>query len=478
MTTQQTEAPTALARSPFQDRVLAIPEEFDVFLGGGRGGAKSYTLALLALRHVAQYAEQARVLYLRQTYRGLADFEQITRTLFALVYGTDARFNAASGVWRFPGGGYMELGQLEGPGDYAKYQGRSFSLLLIDEAGQYAMPDSLDIMRSNLRGAKNVPIRVAMAANPGGPGHHWVARRYVFKSQPWVPFDEEKSKRTWVHAPSTFIDNPFIDRDAYRDQLESACPSDPELLRAWLEGDWAVARGAYFADVLEESRVAVGPFTMGKLPISPSEKFNWRTRRYELEPWDTWLAHDFGSSAPSATYLMMKSPGGEFEGKYYPRDSIIVLDEYATYRPNNLNQGSGWTAAILAEALIDWCKKWGVKPRGVADDACFARAGHSAGSLADEFGAKGVDFAPAQKGDRIQGWQKMKRLLADAGKPDVPGLYISRSCEYFWATAPYLARDQKRIEDLDSSGPDHGADAMRYGLMRQKIVSSWEPLNI
>jgi hypothetical protein len=61
----------------------------------------------------------------------------------------------------------------------------------------------------------------------------------------------------------------------------------------------------------------------------------------------------------------------------------------------------------------------------------------------------------------------MRRLLADAGKPDVPGLYISRSCEYFWATVPYLARDQKRVEDVDSSGPDHAADATRYGLLRQ-----------
>jgi hypothetical protein len=53
----------------------------------------------------------------------------------------------------------------------------------------------------------------------------------------------------------------------------------------------------------------------------------------------------------------------------------------------------------------------------------------------------------------------MNHMLADAGKPDVPGLYISFACEYFWATVPYLARDQKRIEDLDSSGPDHRAEA-------------------
>lgn len=68
----------------------------------------------------------------------------------------------------------------------------------------------------------------------------------------------------------------------------------------------------------------------------------------------------------------------------------------------------------------------------------------------------------------------MRRMLADAGKLDVPGLYVSRGCGYFWDTAPYLARDQKRMEDLDTSGPDHGADACRYGLLRLRNIATVE----
>lgn len=88
-------------------------------------------------------------------------------------------------------------------------------------------------------------------------------------------------------------------------------------------------------------------------------------------------------------------------------------------------------------------------------------AGNSAGSIADEFRTADVFFSPAKKADRVTGRQRMKRMLADAGKPDVPGLYVSRACAYWWATVPTLARDQKRIEDVDSSGPDHAADACR-----------------
>ena len=64
-----------LELSPFQQRVCAVPESFNVFSGGGRDGAKSHALAILALRHAAQYGEKARILYLRQTYKGLSDFE-------------------------------------------------------------------------------------------------------------------------------------------------------------------------------------------------------------------------------------------------------------------------------------------------------------------------------------------------------------------------------------------------------------------
>jgi len=464
---------TELKISPFQARVLAIPECFDIFLGGGRGGGKDYALALLILRHVEQYGDRARILYLRQSYKGLGDFELVCRELFGQVYGTDARYNATEHIWRFPNGGYFEMGQLESHADYNKFQGRSFTLLIVSEAGQYPTLDLLDLMRSNLRGPKDIPLRMVIAANPGGPGHYIIAKRYVFKAEPWVPFLEEKSKREWIHAPSTFLDNPYIDQEAYRAQLESSAPSDPELLRAWLEGDWAVARGAYFASVLDEKRVAVGPFT--KLPMHVEDRRH-HPKYGQLVPFENWISHDFGSAAPSVTYLLLESPGAEFEGKFYPRGSIIVIDEYAVYRRDNLNMGLGWTAAITAEAIVEWCKQWNVKPQGSADDACFAKTGHTGGSLASEFSSHGVSFMPAKKGDRISGWQLMKRLLADAGKPDVPGLYVSRSCEYFWSTVPYLARDQKRIEDLDSSGPDHGADALRYGLLRHKITSSVVPL--
>ncbi len=444
--------PQGLELSEYQTRILEVPEEYDVFLGGGRGSGKSYGLVLLILRHVEQYAKDSRTLYLRKTYKGLADFESLCREVFGLVYGTAARYNASEHVWRFPNGAYLELGQLESEADYAKYQGRSFNLLLVDEAGQYPSPVLLDRLRSNLRGPRHLPIRLVLAANPGGPGHQWLSSRYAFASGPWSPFAETKSNRTWVHAPGTYRDNEFIDREQYREQLKASCPHDPELARAWLDGDWAIARGAFFAGVLSEKRSG---FMMEPRPMP---------RRYDLT---TYLSMDWGSSAPMVAFLCgrVHGDGLEIDGRHIAAGSVVLLDEVHSARPDDWNAGLSWTTETSAEAVKEMCVAWRVAPQGVVDSAAFAHHGSSEGSIGHELRRCGLRLSPCKKGMRADGWQIMRQLMADAGKPDRPGLYVNHRCKNFWNTVPTLARDMRRVEDLDSGQADHAADACRYGLI-------------
>ena len=464
LTTRRSES---LELSPFQQRVCAIPEQFNVFLGGGRGGAKSHCMAFLALRHAAQYGDAARILFVRQTYKGLADYTEITRDLFGRIYGKAARFNQTEGVWRLPGGGYFELGQLEGIGDYPKYQGRSFTLLMVDEAGQYATPTLIDKLRSNMRGPADMPIRQIIAANPGDVGHAWLAGRYVFKSRPWMPFEEPNTGSQFVYAPSTYRDNPFIDAEKYRQSLEASCPTDPELLRAWREGDWAINRGAFFGMVLSEQRNAIAPWS---LPLKMAKARTYAGNGVYLQgtpdPWRFFICFDFGVSAPSYCGIMAESPGATGpDGKYYSRGSVLLLDEVVTAAPGQLNVGLGWTVPRVAEAIKEKCRDWGIRPRGVADDAIWARSGSGmSASIADEFRKEGVTFRPARKSDRVSGWEVLRRMMQDAGT-EKPGFYASRACEYFWQTAPYMGRDPRKPNDMDSRGPDHACDAVRYGVL-------------
>jgi hypothetical protein len=107
--------------------------------------------------------------------------------------------------------------------------------------------------------------------------------------------------------------------------------------------------------------------------------------------------------------------------------------------------------------------------------AIFAKTGSGAGSIADEFRGCGVFWMPAKKADRRTGWEVMRVMLQDAGKPDKPGLYVSRLCEYWWATVPVLARDPKKPDDVDSRSADHAADACRYALLRRSNAVTIQP---
>ena len=438
-----------LELSEFQKRALCLPESYDLFLGGGRGSAKSWTLAWLALRHVEVYGAQARILYLRRTYAALSDFELTLREVFGkLIDG--ARYNQSSHVWRFPNSAVLELGQLENWSDYSKYQGRSFTLLLIDEVGEYPDPRLIDLVRSNLRSAVRVPLRVVLAANPGGPGHAWLVKRYInTKAEPWTPFTERDTNRTTIYAPSTYKDNPFIDQAAYESQLRAAASHDPELLKAWLSGDFNIVRGAFFEGVLDEER--------NMLKAWP---YDFDKNGFKLS-----LAYDHGSSAPAVCYLTAESEGTHGpDGRYYPKASIILLDELATNVPGQINEGLRWNVPQIAESIIALCKKYRTRPRGVADDAIFSFGGSKAGSIAHEFRINGVFFTRSHKGGRLHGWERMRIMLSNAGKSDLPGLYITRNCEYFWNTLPSLPRDPKNPDDLDSRAPDHAADAARYRI--------------
>ena len=477
-------ANTTVKPTDWQAHVLAVPQEVDLFLGGGRGGGKSFACLLLALRHVEQHGADARVLVVRRDFPSLRDLENEARGLFRTAYGRQLGHNQADHTFRFPSGAVVRFDQIESAADFHKFQGQSFSLIIADEAGQWPDPQPLDMLRSSLRSKTGVPVRMVLSANPGGPGHAWALQRHVAGVSPWCVYVERSSGREFVTAPSTLADNEHLPAD-YRKQIEAATATDPELAKAWLNGDWHIARGAFFSHVFDTHRVVIAPWpskpdTHALQNMTPFQQRNVarNARSIGRKPnfgWKYGLALDHGSAAPCLCYILARSPGAEGpDGRFYPRDSIILMDEIAFVDGANLNTGLQMTVPDMARAIKERCAAWGIPAQGVADDATFSQHGSGAGSLADEYRRCGVTIQPAKKQDRLSGWEAMRRLMADAGTPDVPGLYVSERCWYFLATVPTLPRDPKRPEDLDTTGPDHAADAVRYGITAELNVSTFK----
>jgi len=246
------------------------------------------------------------------------------------------------------------------------------------------------------------------------------------------------------------LGNPHLDHADYLRRLQSAT-SDPALFKAWSEGDWNIARGAFFADCIDQK--------IHQVSVAWPHQVTNR--------WAPFISMDWGSSAPSVVYFCLQAPG-DVGG--IPKDTLILVDELATVRDGTLNEGLDWPPSKLAEAIQERCDQWGIHPQGCGDDAKGLDD-----SLLQRLAGYGIHMQRPIKG-RIAGWAAMRdRLVATRDNTGAPGLLVSARCQYWWQTVPFVERDPKRPEDIITSGPDHAADACRYACMAGRHARSTAP---
>lgn len=207
----------------------------DVLFGGARGGGKTDSLLGRAITRSLRYPGLYRGLLLRRTYDEL---DEVNGRAHELLDPIGAKWRASRHLWEFPWGGWLKMRFVQRDADASRYQGHSYNDLLIDEAGNFPDPAPIDKLVATLRDKNGVPPRMAMSANPGGPGHAWLVKRYIESAAPGVPFIDPTTGAMRVYIPSLLTDNPLLlSRDpGYLQRLRRAGPA--WLVRAWLLGDW------------------------------------------------------------------------------------------------------------------------------------------------------------------------------------------------------------------------------------------------
>jgi ATP:corrinoid adenosyltransferase len=447
--------------SLMQSTCLGIPEEFNVALLGGRGGGKTVAALNMALQHVQRHGERADVLVVRRTLRALSEFEDEMVDVVAGATAGMYSYNRAEKILRVAGA-TVTLAAVEDRRSYDKLQGKSFTMLIVEEVTQFASERLLRMLRSNLRAPEGVPTRLVYVGNPGGPLHGLVFKRHVQDRTPYLPYEielEDGDAETWVTVPSTLLDNPFIDGTQYMRRLREACHGNPALLRQWIEGAWEEGAGLLFPAF--DPAVHVLPHPDGYTIDSDT----WRPR----------VAIDWGLSSPSVALLGLRArrPLDLGRGCTVPAGSLWVIQETTDAvmdDETDLSRSREWPPSRLGERVVNRAVGLGVRrPSGVVDSARGLRGEE----LAVEMRTEGFhDLRKPKKGSRAEGWALVGSMLTAAADRDPvrPHIYFDPSCRYLLATLPSATRDESDPDDWADTPacPDHAGDALRYLINEQR----------
>lgn len=404
----------------------------ELFFGGARGGGKSDFLLGDFLQDVQTYGEHWQGVIFRKTHPQLQQLKQRAK---AIYLKTGARWFSGERQFVWPNGACLRLRHLDSDDDADDYQGHAYSWIGWDEFTNWKSMHSYHKLKACLRnGDIALPTkRIRSAGNPGGANHHAV-KSYFIDHAPrgFEPRVHPTTGRRIMFIPSRVQDNQIL---MLNDPMYVHGLSDvgsPELVKAWLEGDWNVVMGAYFSEF--GIKHIIEPF---QIP----------------DHWVRFRAMDWGYAKPFCVQWWAVSDGSIPK---YPAGALIMYREW--YGASDPNVGLKLTNVEVAQ---------GIKARecesitySVCDPSMFKEDGGP--SHAEIMGKHGVYMRPGDNA-RIPGWMEFRARLK--GEDDKPLVYFFKTCRDSIRTIPTLQHDEKRPEDLDTEGEDHCGDTARYACM-------------
>lgn len=419
-----------------QTDFLAATEK-EVFFGGARGGAKTYSLIVDPLRYCNK--ETARALLLRRTMPELRDIINHTLRLYPKAY-PGAKWRDQEKEWRFPSGARIEFGYAENETDALRYQGQAYTYIGVDELPQFPSPDVWNLLKGSLRSVDpEIPTFMRATGNPGNIGSLWVKEMFIDPAEPnttfFVPIDPNDPNTDNIsrrYIPSKLSDNPYLTKTVeYRNMLLSL----PEIKRKqWLDGLWDVYEGVAFPEFNRDIHIC-HPFKLDDNMVR-------------------FRSCDWGFSSPFCVLWMAV----DYD------NTIYVYREY---------YGKGVPPDTFAQKIMDM--EWGEPIQyGVMDSSVWSRRGDIGPTIVDTMREYGCRWKPSDRssGSRVAGWNELHRRLAetlDAFGNKTAKIKIFNTCRNLIRTLPMAPTDKNDPEDIDTKCEDHALDALRYGIMSRPI---------
>lgn len=383
-----------------------------------------------------------KALLLRRTFPELREIIDRSHGIFPKLGG---KWNEQAKRWTFPSGATYQMGFCESYADVFQYQGQQFCAIGYDELGQCAEERIWTYLMSRNRApfAGLTPYMRA-SANPGGPGHHWLKRRFIAPCETnGKPVEINGLTRAFFQA---FMSDNKIGMDA-DPEYEKRLDMLPETERQWLKfGDWNAGAGMGLVDLTRHKHL-VEPFEIPK-------------------HWTMFGSFDWGYNHPFAFGLFAADEDGNVylvdsvHGRRLQPDQIAhrIVESVPGYDVRNLSQ--------IAAGHDCWADR---KARG-----------ELVPTIAEQFYEIGLTLHRANI-SRISGVQNLRRYLTyktPDGEEFEPRFRIFKTpanMRVFDCLETRVA-DPDNIEDIlktdandNGEGGDDFYDMVRYGLASRPL---------
>jgi hypothetical protein len=463
---------------------------------GTRGGGKTETQLMRFRKNVGKgYGAFWRGIIFDREYKNLDDIVSKSKKLFN-KFGDGARFLASKGEykWVWPTGEELLLRVAKKDSDYDDYHGHEYPFIGWNELTKQPTSALYDKMMSCNRSSflpeehpqkdhkgdvfflPPIPLEVFSTTNPSGAGHAWVKRRFITCAggkygkvvrRSITVFDPKTQQdieviKTQVAIFSSFRENRYLDA-AYIAELY--LQNDPNLKAAWLYGSWDIVAGGAIGDLWNTSCHVLPRF---RIP----------------ESWHIDRAFDWGSSHPYAVCYFAEANGEEaqfvYADKLYtfcpPPGSLILIGTIYGTREIGTNKGLKHSAAEICErikyyenAILQqgWISR---RPSaGPADNQISNKTQSDEETIEKKMQDLDVYWEKSDKspGSRINGLQLFRDMLeATIKNAETPRFYVMEHCTDWLELVPSLPRDEKKIDDVDTTSEDHLYDATRYRVLK------------